>query len=71
MTLLSVAGAAKGKFCGRSSGPDYSVTREDAQSRIQVLQLSEGAMETGSKGQECFLLFKSIVVMAEKMQCVL
>ena len=49
---------------GRSSGPDYSATREDAESRIQVLQLSEGAMETGSKGQECLLLFKSIVAIA-------
>ena len=69
MPLLSVAGAAKGKFCGRSSGPDYSATREDAQSRIQVLQLSEGAMQTGSKSQECFLLLKSIVVIAGKVQC--
>lgn len=53
---------------GRSSRPDYSATCEDAQSHIQVLQLSEGAMETGSKGQECLLLFKSIVAVTGKMQ---
>ena len=71
MPLLSVAGAARGKFRGRSSGPDYSATREDAQSRTQVLQLSEGAVETGSKGQERFVPFKSIVVIAGKVKCAL
>ena len=38
---------------------------------FRCCSLSEGAMETGSKGREWSLLFKSIVVIAGKVQCAL